>query len=221
MNQYKQNKYLVVKEAITKEIASLCYDYITLKKTVYNTLIKSKRISDKEFIHGLVVDEQSWGTYSIYGDPLMEVILARLISKIEKHTDLKLIPTYSYARMYTEGDQLDRHKDRFSCEISATLNLGGDLWPIYLDPNPKSGYSNDYYKLYVSSCNPGIEINLSPGDMLLYSGYELEHWRNEFTGKDCAQVFLHYNIDNEEGRKNIFDTRPHLGLPTDFQNEEK
>ena len=29
--------------------------------------------------------------------------------------------------------------------------------------------------------------------MLIYSGCDLEHWREEFTGKDCGQVFLHYN----------------------------
>jgi hypothetical protein len=39
---------------------------------------------------------------------------------MEKHTKLKLIPTYSYARIYKKGDVLHRHKDRFSCEISTT-----------------------------------------------------------------------------------------------------
>ena len=28
---------------------------------------------------------------------------------------------------------------RYSCEISTTLNLGGDSWPIYLDPTGKQG----------------------------------------------------------------------------------
>jgi hypothetical protein len=28
---------------------------------------------------------------------------------------------------------LRRHKDRPSCEISTTLNLGGDPWPIFID----------------------------------------------------------------------------------------
>jgi hypothetical protein len=58
---------------------------------------------------------------------------------MEKQTGLKLIPTYSYARIYKKGDILHRHKDRFSCEISTTLNLGGDSWPIYIEPNPKMG----------------------------------------------------------------------------------
>ena len=29
--------------------------------------------------------------------------------------------------------ELKRHKDRPSCEISTTLNLGGDPWPIFID----------------------------------------------------------------------------------------
>jgi hypothetical protein len=33
----------------------------------------------------------------------------------------------------------NRHKDRFSCEISTTLNLGGDPWPIYLSPKENVG----------------------------------------------------------------------------------
>ena len=42
---------------------------------------------------------------------------------MEKIQNLKLNPTYSYARIYKTGDILHRHKDRFSCEISTTLNL--------------------------------------------------------------------------------------------------
>ena len=69
---------------------------------------------------------------------------------------------YSYARIYKNGDVLARHKDRYSCEISTTLNLGGDSWPIYLDPTGKQGQA-------------GIKVDLEPGDMLIYSGCELEH----------------------------------------------
>ena len=54
--------------------------------------------------------------------------------------------------------------------------------------------------------------------MLVYSGCELEHWRNKFKGKECVQVFLHYNNRKTPGaRNNMFDTRPHLGLPSWFK----
>jgi alkylated DNA repair dioxygenase AlkB len=136
---------------------------------------------------------------------VMEVLLVKLLPLMEKVTKLKLNPNYSYARIYKEGDILKRHKDRFSCEISTTLNLGGDVWPIYLDPTGKEN-------------NKGIKVILNPGDMLVYKGNELEHWREPFTGEKCAQVFLHYNnIATENAKDNIFDRRLHLGLPAYFK----
>ena len=54
--------------------------------------------------------------------------------------------------------------------------------------------------------------------MLVYSGCELEHWREKFKGKECAQVFLHYNNKKTKSSKqNLFDERPHLGLPRWFK----
>jgi len=120
---------------------------------------------------------------------------------MEKETGYKLNETYSYARIYKLGDVLHRHKDRYSCEVSTTLHLGGDPWPIYLDPTGKKGQA-------------GIKVELEPGDMLMYSGCEVEHWREPFPGKDCAQVFLHYNDSQKKtADENKFDGRPFLGLP--------
>ena len=85
------------------------------------------------------------------------------------------------------------------------MNLGGELWPIYLDPTGNTGRA-------------GIEINLEPGDMLIYSGCDLEHWREEFKGKNCAQVFLHYNKSSSKtAKENYLDKRPLLGLPPVFK----
>jgi hypothetical protein len=64
----------------------------------------------------------------------------------------------------------------------------------------------------------GIKVKLNPGDMLVYRGCELEHWRNKFKGKECIQVFLHYNDCKTLGSKdNMFDKRIHLGLPSWFK----
>ena len=110
----------------------------------------------------------------------METLLEKVKPTMEKHTGLKLSPTYSYARIYKKGDVLERHKDRYSVRYLLRYTLGGEPWPIYLDPTGKEGQA-------------GIKVDLEPGDMLIYSGCDLEHWREEFTGKDCGQVFLHYN----------------------------
>jgi hypothetical protein len=59
---------------------------------------------------------------------------------------------------------------------------------------------------------------LEPGDMLIYSGCDLEHWREEFKGKNCGQVFLHYNkAGSKTAKENELDKRPLIGLPAWFK----
>ena len=99
------------------------------------------------------------------------------------------------------------------------MNLGGDDWPIYLSPNENVG-APDGKKITPFSNAKGIKVDLDPGDMLVYRGVELEHWREKFKGKECIQVFLHYNNRKTWGAKdNMFDKRPHLGLPSWFKRK--
>jgi len=204
---FKKNKYVVIKEAISKDMAAFVANYFAIKKQVYDTCRKIRYISPYEVMAGYYegADEQIPHTYSCYADIAMETLMLKCQPLMEKTTGLKLSPAYTYARIYKHGDVLKRHKDRFSCEISTTMNLGGDPWPIYLEPSGKEGLK-------------GIRVDLKAGDMLVYSGCELEHWRNKFKGKECIQVFLHYNNRKTPGAKdNMFDKRPHLGLPSWFK----
>ena len=214
---FEKNKYCVIKEAVPKQIAEFVYNYFMMKRQVARTLFDTRYISPFTTEFGVWNDEQVPNTYSHYSDIAMETLLLRCLPIMEKITKLKLNPTYSYARIYKTGDVLHRHKDRFSCEISTTLNLGGDPWPIHLEPKKNVGIPNGK-KITVSSNNKGISINLKAGDMLVYKGMELEHWREEFQGDNCAQVFLHYNNQkSKDADKNIYDKRKHLGLPSWFK----
>ena len=202
---FKKKKYIIIKKALSEEMADFAYKYFLFKRRVAQTLFDKKYISPFETMFGVWTDSQVPNTYSHYGDMVMEVLLVKLHPLMQEITKLKLSPNYSYARIYKNGDILHRHKDRFSCEISTTLNLGGDSWPIYLEPSGKEGLK-------------GIKVDLKAGDMLVYRGNELEHWRDAFNGKDCAQVFLHYNNLNTPGSEdNLFDKRLHLGLPKDLK----
>ena len=204
---FKKNKYVVIKQAISKDMATFIYNYFLMKKQVYDTCIQRRYISPYEVILGYYegANEQIPHTYSCYSDIVMETLLLKCQPIMEKTTGLKLQPAYTYARLYKKGDILKRHKDRFSCEISTTMNLGGDKWDLYLEPSGQEG-------------KKGIKVNLEQGDMLVYSGCELEHWREKFKGKSCGQVFLHYNNKKTKGSgQNLFDKRPHLGLPSWFK----
>ena len=204
---FKKNKYVVIKQAIPKDLAAFIANYFSMKKQVMDTCRQARFISPYEVLLGEYegADGQIPHTYSHYSDIAMETLMLKCQPIMEKITGLKLTPAYTFARIYKNGDVLKRHKDRFSCEISTTMNLAGAPWAIYLEPSGKEGLK-------------GIKVDLKPGDMLVYRGCELEHWRNKFKGKECIQAFLHYNNRQTPGAKdNMFDKRPHLGLPSWFK----
>ena len=223
-NEFKQNKYQVIKQAISYDLANFCFNYLLLKRDAADFMYSNNIIADTG-MWGTWKDAQVPGVYSHYADPVMETLLMKVLPVMKEQTGLDLIPTYSYTRVYTKGSILWRHKDRPSCEISTTLNLGGDMWPIYIDPTGqdniiKSQYTNKGEECIVKKgAHSGNRVDLEPGDMLVYSGCDLEHWRNEFTGDICAQVFLHYNHRNGPfAEKNKFDNRPLLGIPSFVKN---
>ena len=202
---FKKNKYQVIKGAVSKELADFCYQYFLNKRAVAEHLFNEKYISQFTEYFGVWNDSQIPETYSHYSDIVMETLLQKVKPVMEKESGLKLTETYSYARIYKKGDELKRHKDRYSCEISTTMHLGGDEWSIFLEPSGKEGKN-------------GIEVKLETGDMLMYQGCDLEHWREPFTGKDCGQVFLHYNDSKGKNAKfNKFDGRPMIGLPSFYK----
>jgi hypothetical protein len=216
---FKKNRYTVIRQAISKDLAMFVANYFSMKKQVYDTCIQARYISPYEVLLGYYEgqNEQIPNTYSCYSDIATETLLLKCQPVMEKATGLKLYPAYTYARIYKKGDELKRHKDRFSCEISTTMNLGGDDWPIYLEPDPTKGGVKEGIG-YVSDNTKGIKVDLKPGDMLVYYGCELEHWREKFKGEECIQVFLHYNNRKTPGAKeNMFDKRIHLGLPSWFK----
>ena len=198
---FEKNNYMVIKEVISKELASFIYAYFLNKRRVARRMFDDRYISPFTSEFGVWSDKQIPNTYSHYSDIAMETLLENLRPYMEGQTNLNLVETYSYARIYKKGDVLERHKDRYSCEVSTTLNLGGDEWPIYLEPSGELG-------------KEGVKIILEPGDMLVYRGCEVEHCREAFEGENCGQVFLHYNdASKPEAEENKYDRRPFLGLP--------
>ena len=220
---FEKNKYVVIKQVISKDLATFIYNYFLMKKQVYDTCLKQRYISPYETLLGEYEpsNAQVPNTYSSYADIVMETLMLKCQPIMEKTTGLKLQPAYAYTRLYKKGDKLRRHKDRFSCEISTTMFLGGDPWSIFLDPSGGDFVIDEKKEIHKPNAPKGIKVDLEQGDMLVYSGCELEHWRNKFKGEECAQVFLHYNNKKTKGSgQNLFDKRPHLGLTGWFKEVE-
>ena len=211
---FKDKKYLLIKKAVSFELANFAFNYLLLKRDAVKWMQDSNYISKFTPGFGTWEDKQVPNTYSIYGDTFMETLMMKALPIMQERTEMTLIPCYTYARIYKKGDILKRHKDRPSCEISTTLHLGGEPWTIFLDPTGADYVINEYKQIHKPNAPKGIPLTLEVGDMLVYSGCELEHWREPFEGEHCAQVFLHYNnIDGPFGTQNKFDKRPLLGIP--------
>jgi|TARA_R100001594_G_scaffold149065_1_gene205839 hypothetical protein len=213
---FKDKKYIVIRNAISYELANFGFNYLLLKREATKWMQDNNYISKFTPGFGTWEDKQIPNTYSVYSDMFMETLMMKVLPIMQQRTDMNLIPCYTYTRVYKKGDILHRHKDRPSCEISTTLHLGGNPWPIFLDPTGADNILSGTETTTVVKPNApkGIPVDLEVGDMLVYSGCELEHWREPFEGDNCAQVFLHYNnIDGPFGTQNKFDKRPLLGIP--------
>ena len=210
---FKEKKYIVIRKAISYELANFGFNYLLLKREAVRWMQANNYISKFTPGFGKWGDEQIPNTYSVYGDMFMETLMMKVLPIMQQRTDMNLVPCYTYTRVYKKGDILKRHSDRPSCEISTTLHLGGDPWTIFLDPTGQKSVIDEEKQIIRPNAPKGIPVDLEVGDMLVYSGCELEHWREPFEGDNCAQVFLHYNnLDGPFGTQNKFDKRPMLGV---------
>jgi len=108
--------------------------------------------------------------------PFIKLLVSKT-ADVSKLVGENVLPTYTYARIQTRGDNLPRHRDRPSCEISLSLNLKKDVdWGLWIQ----------------KPSNEEVEVTLNPGDAVLYLGCQADHWRNKFEGEEHIQVFLHY-----------------------------
>jgi len=211
---FKKKKYQVIRGALSKELSNFIFNYMMLQRDAVGFMLKHNKVNPANPFIGTRDDDQVPGAYSKYADWVMETLLQYMRPIMKAKTGMDLVPTYSYTRLYEKGNILRRHKDRPSCEISTTLYLGGDEWPIFLDPSGADFVMDEFKQTIKPGAPAGVRVDLKVGDMLLYSGCDLEHWREPFQGNVCSQAFLHYNHANGPFAKtNLFDKRPLLGVP--------
>jgi len=166
VEQFKKDGYCILRAAISNELRDIITQYALFDEMQDYSADKNQVI----------------GAHSKYADPAMESVLLHLHSIMEANTGLTLYPTYSFYRVYRNGDELKAHRDRPSCEISATLCFNYNYndkhyqWPIYIGES-------------------GAAADLKPGDMLIYRGCDLSHWREKFNVEEetwQVQGFFHY-----------------------------
>ncbi|MGA9852688.1 MAG: SEC-C domain-containing protein [Gammaproteobacteria bacterium] len=180
--QFRKSGYTVLPQAISAESARFMATYALLQR------------NDAGYYEREDMFRAAIGRYA---DAFSETLLLELKSSVEQATGLELLPCYSYLRIYGKGAILPKHLDRPSCEISTSLTLGFQapaLWP-----------------LCVTAGGVDKALALTPGDMLIYRGADVPHWREPFSGEWWAQTFLHYVDANGQYTDFKYDGRERLG----------
>tara|TARA_B100001057_G_C22832315_1_gene943840 strand:+ start:133 stop:720 length:588 start_codon:yes stop_codon:yes gene_type:complete len=189
--------YQLLPQFIDKATTNLLYTHCKLLDKRLQWLEDNHNNNFDRNQYGTFNDQQVPGALSKYADPIFEALLHDKKEDVEKLTGKKLSPSYSYVRLYKKGNELLKHTDRASCEVTLSLCLGfeGPEWPLHLQT--EEGHK---------------QIVLQAGDALWYEGTNITHWRYPFEGSLQAQVFLHYNSTGDK-----FDQRPVLGLPHKYK----
>jgi hypothetical protein len=219
MTFFQENRYAFEEGLIPKDLCSVATQYVQFREKYFD--------SREDPVSGQIPD-----THSIYNDTLMETLMYFMHPHMERITGLKLCPTYTYYRNYKPGDELKRHSDRPSCEISTTVCLGFDCknvaedyrWGMYVDPEsnhhlPENKTEDGKFK---ANNRDGVLLKQNPGDCIIYRGCELEHWRDPFEvgeGSYQSQVFMHYiDMNGPYYPEHKFDQRAGIAAPKDFKN---
>ena len=203
---FDKNGYVKIDNFLNEGMAQFLYAYLEIKAASMNFLLDNSYIYDKldnsQAAHYAGTIEQDphnagyKGCYTCYADPAMETLLGGMTDIIGSLIGKQLSPTYSYTRMYKNGNELRVHTDRPACEISATVCLGYEKdipWDIYMEDTP---------------------ITMKEGDAVIYKGCEIQHSRKTYEGTKAGQVFLHYNdVAGPYYGQHMFDNRPCLGTP--------
>jgi len=200
MSQFHELKYVPVKELVSQETVELFSQYALIDELFnFNPEIQQEP------------DAQVKNAHSKYADPFAESLLLHLKPKMEYVTELELIPTYSYYRVYRPGSVLKKHVDRPSCEISTSICFKYDykernedlIWPIFFNNQP---------------------VVLYPGDGVVYKGMEVPHWREELNAPEFSyhiQAFFHYVNKNGPYVEYALDKRISIGQKKETNNKFK
>jgi hypothetical protein len=183
---FDSDGYQIVRGAIAKETALLAA--IQFEMLHQNARILGKSDYD---------DGQANSAFHWYAPHCFEAISLLILPEMQRVTGKTLLPTYTFGRIYYNGSELPPHIDRPSCQYSATMTIElEDKWPIYMEN-------------YAGEVAP---VDLDAGDMVVYRGDKLRHWRERFTGERQIQAFFHY-VDAEGEYADLrFDRRQMLGL---------
>ena len=165
--KFDEDGYLFVPNAIIDPINLYCPP---LTDKDGKRLVGTQNYVRDNKIYYIPDETQVNGSMSRYNHPSYRPAHRLILKLIENILEMDLLPTYYFDRFYYKGQELSRHTDRPSCEISATVQISTnreDAWPIWFQlPD-----------------NTENSVSMKDGDMVIYKGCDIVHWREPLQSK--------------------------------------
>ena len=212
--KFEKNGYLVIPDLIDP---SELVDEVPTERGQYT--FRGKTANDFLFVP---IEHQVEGSVARYWHPKYKEIHSKIRIKLEEIIGSKLYNTYYYDRFYFPGQELKKHTDRESCEISVTVHVGTNLknkeWPIWI--KTPDTYT-DKTKREIRETGQEVSCILKPGDGMIYKGCERPHWREPLKGPKekpgeetfyYHQIFFHYVLQNGIRCQHAFDRGVVMGV---------
>lgn len=209
------NGYLILRDVIPKEIIQFALDcWLTVEQNsdFVNHKLNKNHARETEIstpLFGVENSNSSHGGHSGPHSVAMNRYVHRILSKV---LDIPVVETYSFSRKYFRNSFLGAHTDRPACEISATMCLNyktddGSPWKIWLRNDgdfscrdqrgiPEISQNLSHVERKRNGCK---SVELFPGDLMIYMGPNVIHWRDRLLGDYSYHIFCHYAIDVKQG----------------------
>ena len=200
-----KDRYVVLRNFIPKEIINMRLDAWKTVEQNENWDSAIMYREEKDITH-MTPDDAINKSKGGYCTPWAVALHRYIRDRLTDVIDMNLKETYSYTRKYDRGAILTSHTDRPSCEISATLCLDyhtddGKPWKIWVQNDQDYIDFEDNEKLVeiTQGVSPRKRIEngakcveLEVGDILLYQGPNIPHWRDRLLGDYSYHIFVHF-----------------------------
>jgi hypothetical protein len=161
--------FAVVRDLFSPLFIALMRKYFREAEEAGNFRVDHKQVKEKRFV--------------LYNESVCRFAHRQAAALFRQVTNEVIIPSYTYLSAYCEGALLERHIDRPQCRWNGSLLVDNrpdvslaDTWPIFLEIDGKPE-----------------EVRLNPGDVVIYRGTEIPHWRPKLE-RDLRQtlVLMHF-----------------------------
>lgn len=148
--------------------------------TYYNTVNYWTQTVESQ----LVRDTQVARRVNMHNAALFRVIHRQLTALVAQVVTEAIKPSYCYLSKYEPGAVLEKHVDRPQCRWNASVQFArtDKIWPIYVERNGES-----------------IEILADLGEVVIYQGSELPHWRDALPMGTATICFFHFVAQDFQG----------------------